>query len=119
MEETVYHNSSSHLSDWYISVIFVAEVIGKYRDKITKMEPDIKRVNIEELEEKELRSSEDKMRKAEKLLENPKDQGGQPKRIWFQSHKEKMREKGNLQEVDLAQAPAERCFFTRLRLSLF
>ncbi|XP_064599408.1 probable ATP-dependent RNA helicase DDX27 [Liolophura sinensis] len=83
------------------SRVIPQEVIGKYRDKITKMEPDIKKVNIEELEEKELKASEDKMKRAEKLLENPKDQGGQPKRIWFQSHKEKMREKAGLRLAHL------------------
>lgn len=74
-----------------IEIFFLLEVIAKYRDKISSLEPDVKDIEQTEREEKELRATENQINKANNLLEN-KEQD--PKREWFQTHKERMQEKG-------------------------
>ncbi|XP_052060611.1 probable ATP-dependent RNA helicase DDX27 [Mytilus californianus] len=68
------------------------EVIGKYRDKIGKLELDVKEIEWTEQEEKEMRATENQINKANNLLENP---GDQHKRDWFQTHKQRMQEKAD------------------------
>ncbi|XP_062582142.1 probable ATP-dependent RNA helicase DDX27 [Saccostrea cucullata] len=69
------------------------EVISKYRDKIKKLEKDI--IEIEQLEKEEsfMRATENQMNKAKNLLEKKNGIDDQ-KRSWFQTHKERMQEKG-------------------------
>lgn len=69
----------------------LTEVIGKYRDKIAKLELDVKEIEWTEQEEKEMRATENQINKANNLLENP---GDQHKRDWFQTHKQRMQEQG-------------------------
>ncbi|XP_071176115.1 probable ATP-dependent RNA helicase DDX27 [Mytilus edulis] len=69
------------------------EVIGKYRDKIAKLELDVKEIEWTEQEEKEMRATENQINKANNLLENP---GDQHKRDWFQTHKQRMQEQADL-----------------------
>ena len=78
------------------TVVFdqISEVIGKYRDKINKLENDIVEIEQQEKEESYLRATENQMNKAKKLLEREKNGIDDPKRSWFQTHKERMQEKG-------------------------
>ncbi|XP_063439028.1 probable ATP-dependent RNA helicase DDX27 isoform X2 [Mytilus trossulus] len=69
------------------------EVVGKYRDKIAKLELDVKEIEWTEQEEKEMRATENQINKANNLLENP---GDQHKRDWFQTHKQRMQEQADL-----------------------
>ena len=72
----------------------MAEVITKYRDKISSLEKDIKEIEIQEKEEREMRATENQMNKAKRILEE-KGETEQAKRTWFQTHKERLQEKGN------------------------
>ena len=69
------------------------EVITKYRDKISSLEKDIKEKEHQEKEEREMRATENQMNKAKRILE---ESGGseQAKRAWFQTHKERLQERG-------------------------
>ena len=70
-------------------------MIVKYRDKISSMEKDIAEIEVQEKEERELRATENQMNKAKRILEESKDEmNSEQKRVWFQSHKERMAEKG-------------------------
>ncbi|GAB6025752.1 hypothetical protein CHUAL_011735 [Chamberlinius hualienensis] len=75
------------------SRLIPSDAISKFRDRIEGLEKDIKRIIREEEEEKELRISELKAHKAEKIIEHHKEILSRPKRTWFQSHKERMLEK--------------------------
>ena len=57
------------------------------------MEKDIKEIEQQEKEEKELRATENQMNKARRILEE-NGEGEQAKRTWFQTHKERLQEKG-------------------------
>ena len=73
----------------------IPEVISKYRDKIVSMEGDITEIEEMEKEEKELRSTENQMNKAKRIMEEKKEElQNNSKRTWFQTHKERMAEKG-------------------------
>ncbi|XP_071959384.1 probable ATP-dependent RNA helicase DDX27 [Antedon mediterranea] len=70
------------------------DVIKKYSDKIEGMEDDVERVETMELEEKELRTSENQLNRAKALLDNDRNEDKQ-KRVWFQNHKQRMQSKVN------------------------
>ena len=74
-------------------IIHFLEVITKYRDKISSLEKDIKEIEHQEKEEREMRATENQMNKAKRILE---ESGGseQAKRAWFQTHKERLQERG-------------------------
>lgn len=74
-----------------------SEVISKYRDKISKSEKDLEVIETQEKEESYLRATENQMNKAKKLLEREKNGMDDQKRSWFQTHKERMQEKGKYQ----------------------
>lgn len=74
-----------------------SEVISKYRDKISKLEKDLEVIETQEKEESYLRATENQMNKAKKLLEREKNGMDDQKRSWFQTHKERMQEKGKYQ----------------------
>ncbi|GFN79288.1 ATP-dependent RNA helicase drs1 [Plakobranchus ocellatus] len=78
--------------------IVPTDVIGKYRDKISSVEDDIKSIMIEEKEESHLRSMENKMNKAENMLKPVDDDehASERKRGWFQSRKERKAEREKL-----------------------
>jgi len=77
------------------SRIIPAEVIQKFRDRITKLEVDVEEVQKLEKEEKELRISEMQINQAENKIKNAggADQNG---RTWFQTKKERETEKAKL-----------------------
>lgn len=74
-----------------------SEVISKYRDKISKLEKDLEEIETQEKEESYLRATENQMNKAKKLLERERNGMDDQKRSWFQTHKERMQEKGKYQ----------------------
>lgn len=74
-----------------------SEVTSKYRDKISKLEKDLEVIETQEKEESYLRATENQMNKAKKLLEREKNGMDDQKRSWFQTHKERMQEKGKYQ----------------------
>ncbi|XP_060597601.1 probable ATP-dependent RNA helicase DDX27 [Ruditapes philippinarum] len=77
------------------------DVVAKYRDKISSMEKDIAEIEIQEKEERELRATENQMNKAKRILEESKDEmNSEQKRVWFQSHKERIAEKAALRLGD-------------------
>ena len=80
---------------WLIVSVYhvLLEVITKYRDKISSLENDIKEIEHQEKEEREMRATENQMNKAKRILE---ESGGseQAKRAWFQTHKERLQERG-------------------------
>lgn len=82
------------------------EVVSKYRDRIVGFEQDIVEIEQQEKEEKELRATENQMNKAKRILEEQKEGNhSDAKRVWFQSHKERMAEKANLRLGDPLQLP--------------
>lgn len=80
----------------YIILFFsLIDVIVKYRDKITSMEKDIEEIELLEKEEREMRATENQMNKAKRILEEKQSEmNGDTKRSWFQTHRERMAEKG-------------------------
>jgi len=78
------------------SRIIPSEVITKFRDRISKLEPDIEEVTRLEREEKELRISEIQLNKAEKKVANGGAVSAETNRTWFQTKKEREQEKANL-----------------------
>lgn len=76
------------------------EVIVKYKDKIANMAQDILEIEKEEKEESVMRATENQLNKAKNLLENQKEMMNRQKRTWFQSHKERMKEKASLRLAD-------------------
>ncbi|XP_048779309.2 probable ATP-dependent RNA helicase DDX27 [Ostrea edulis] len=84
------------------------EVISKYRDKINKLEKDIAEIEQQEKEESYLRATENQMNKAKNLLEKDKNGMDDQKRIWFQSHKERMQEKEALRLGEFNKLPKHR-----------
>ncbi|XP_029636251.1 probable ATP-dependent RNA helicase DDX27 [Octopus sinensis] len=77
------------------------EVINKYRDKIEQLEDDIKAVEKIEKEEKEIQLSEMQLNQINNKLEGTDEQN----RKWFQSKKEKIKEKLNSRLSKLSEEP--------------
>ena len=73
--------------------VCVVEVITKYRDRIVAMTGEISEIEMQEKEEKEMQAAENKMNRATNLLDNP-DEAKKNKRGWFQTHRERLKEKG-------------------------
>lgn len=69
--------------------VIPANVIVKYREKVKSFEEDIKEILEQEDEEREIRATENKMNKAQKIL----DGNQEAKRSWFQTHREREEEK--------------------------
>ncbi|GFU51821.1 probable ATP-dependent RNA helicase DDX27, partial [Trichonephila clavipes] len=65
------------------------EIIQKYIEKLTGLEDDLSKVMREEKEEKEIKEMEKDIKKAEKVVKNEPE----PKRNWFQTPAERMKEK--------------------------
>ena len=74
----------------------------RYRARITEMEEDIKTIMQEEQEERQIRAVENQANKAQRLLEN--GTSGE-KREWFQTHRQRMEEKGKSMSLAI---PGER-----------
>ena len=63
-----------------------ADVIMKYKNRISKLEKDIKLI---EQQEKVLRATENQMNKAQRLLQQKEEDMADRKRSWFQTHAER------------------------------
>jgi hypothetical protein len=63
-----------------------------FRTRIEELEEDVKEVQQWEQEEKQLRAAENQSNKAKRLLEA--GSGADDKRQWFQTHKQRLQEKG-------------------------
>lgn len=70
------------------------EVVAKYRDRIDGLAEDIEEVMALEKEEKEMKIAEQKMTRAEQVVES-KEPLGRPQRTWFQSKEERKLEAGS------------------------
>jgi len=72
--------------------IIPSNIIEKYNKKLQSLEPDIQKILQEEKSEKELAKVENEANRIEKLL---KVEDSKEQRSWFQSKKERKKEKGN------------------------
>jgi len=72
--------------------IIPPNIIEKYNKKLQSLEPDIQKILQEEKSEKELAKVENEANRIEKLL---KVEDSKEQRSWFQSKKERKKEKGN------------------------
>merc|ERR1712071_18913 len=79
------------------------EILSKYQRKLAEIEPDVDKVIMEERAESALASMENQVNRAEKMV-NVKAAEAPPKRLWFQTHSERMEEK---ERFKLAQEGAD------------
>nr|CAG4638420.1 EOG090X059J [Cyclestheria hislopi] len=68
------------------------EILTRYQKKLQDVEQDIDRILSEEKTESQLAALENQVNRAEKLV-TKKGDSTEPKRLWFQSHRERMEEK--------------------------
>lgn len=62
--------------------------------RLEKMRGEVSEVLKEEKEEKMIRQADMEVRKGQNLIEHEEEIFGRPKRVWFQSEKEKQKAKG-------------------------
>lgn len=67
-----------------------------FRNQIADMEEDIATIEREEREERQLRALENQTNKAQRLLDGDPNGVDGMKRVWFQTHKDRMAEKGKV-----------------------
>jgi len=72
--------------------IIPPDIIEKYNKKLKSLESDVQKILQEEKSEKELAKVENEANRIEKIL---KVEDGKEQRSWFQSKKERKKEKGN------------------------
>ncbi|XP_018059170.1 PREDICTED: probable ATP-dependent RNA helicase DDX27 [Atta colombica] len=72
--------------------IIPLDIIEKYNKKLESLESDVQKILQEEKSEKELAKVENEANRIEKIL---KVEGGKEQRSWFQSKKERKKEKDN------------------------
>lgn len=73
--------------------IISPDIIEKYNKKLQSLEPDVERILEEERNEKELAKVENQTKRAENILKGTDDKN---QRSWFQSTKERKKEKEKL-----------------------
>lgn len=71
--------------------IIPPDIIEKYNKKLESLEPEIEKILQEEKSEKELAKLENQANRAEKLLQDD----DKTRRSWFQTKKERIKEKSN------------------------
>lgn len=71
--------------------IIPPDIIEKYNKKLQSLEVDVERILQEEKNDKELAKIENQANRVEKLL---KDEDTRDQRSWFQTKKERKKEKG-------------------------
>ncbi len=76
------------------AVIFFAEVVVKFRDKIRGLEGEMKSILRQEEEEKELRVSEMQVNKARNMIEHEQEIFSRPARTWIQASNQKPASEG-------------------------
>jgi len=80
------------------SRVIASDIIEKYNKKLQSLEPDVEQILQEEKNEKELSKIENQANRVEKLL---KDEDNKDGRTWFQTKKEREKEKGNVKLIFL------------------
>lgn len=75
------------------SRIIPAEILSKYKKKLAGIETDVQAIIEEERSESQLNAMENQVNRAEKMVKSRAADGIAPKRVWFQSHAERMEEK--------------------------
>lgn len=78
--------------------IIPPDIIEKYNKKLQSLEPKVEEILQEERSEKELAKTENQANRVEKLLKEEDTKDG---RTWFQSKKERKKEKGNTRSTFL------------------
>ncbi|XP_020285688.1 probable ATP-dependent RNA helicase DDX27 [Pseudomyrmex gracilis] len=73
--------------------IIPPDIIEKYNKKLESLEPSVEKILQEEKSERELAKLENQANRAEKLLQ---DDDNKDRRSWFQTKKERIKEKNNL-----------------------
>lgn len=73
--------------------IIPPDIIEKYNKKLQSLEPDVEKILQEEKSERELAKVENEANRVEKLLKVEDDKS---QRSWFQTKKEREREKSNI-----------------------
>lgn len=73
--------------------MYILEIVEKYRKKVARLEEEITKILQEEWEERAMQKAENQANRAEKII---KGGPGELPRSWFQNHKQRMEEKGNL-----------------------
>lgn len=70
--------------------IIPSEAINGMSTKMDSLKDDIAEILKEEKEEKALRQAEMEVKKGQNMVEHEEEIMGRPKRVWFQSEKEKL-----------------------------
>ncbi|KAG1651789.1 putative ATP-dependent RNA helicase DDX27 [Nymphon striatum] len=73
-----------------------SKVITKYRKKLSSLEEDVKRIEKEEEEDKQLRIEEMRINKAENIIKNCDEVMSHQKRTWFQTQQQRKKENASL-----------------------
>ncbi|KAB0796963.1 hypothetical protein PPYR_11024 [Photinus pyralis] len=76
------------------SRVIAVNILEKYKTKLESLEPKMQQILKEELEERLVSRTENKLNRAQKLLKGE----GEPSRPWFQSAKERKLEKEKLRK---------------------
>jgi ATP-dependent RNA helicase DDX27 len=76
--------------------VIAPDIIEKYNKELQSLEPDVEQIIQEERNEKELSKIENQANRIEKLLKGEDKKDG---RVWFQTKKERKKEKGNVKEI--------------------
>ncbi|KAL2632017.1 hypothetical protein R1flu_016703 [Riccia fluitans] len=71
------------------SRVLAQGAVSKWRQKIEELEADIRTIMQEEREERVLRKAEMEANKAQNMMEHEDEIYARPKRVWFQTEKEK------------------------------
>lgn len=83
------------------SRIIPPDILNKYKDKVEKLESQIKQILHEEYEERILSKAENQANRAEKIIKGERE----PKRPWFQTAKERKDEKNRLSLEESKKPP--------------
>jgi ATP-dependent RNA helicase DDX27 len=76
--------------------IIPPDIIDKYSKKLQSIESDVNRILEEERQEREIAKLENQANRAENIL---KDSDSKDQRTWFQSPKDRQREKGRKKQM--------------------
>nr|CAG4650121.1 EOG090X059J [Sida crystallina] len=74
------------------SRIIPPDILTKYHKKLAELEPDVQSIMTDERTDSQLSAMENQINRAEKLVSKNGEPTG-PKRLWFQSHQERLAEK--------------------------
>nr|CAG4650939.1 EOG090X059J [Simocephalus serrulatus] len=74
------------------SRLIANEILEKYKKKLALIDPDVENIIMEEKSESQLSSMENQINRAEKMVK-VKGEPAAPKRLWFQTHQERLDEK--------------------------